>query len=214
MKTAIIKTDFWKSDKMAELSIDARMTYLCVLTSPERNGTPVVKVSNRMLTFYTGFNQKQVEVSLDHLQENGLIKLFDGYIIINNQDWVEPKKGKLSKVLYEKEMSELPDNIKGLLLSGSREPQECISISISKGISNSKSTSTGRPELQDVIDYCKERNNSVNAEQFMNFYQSNGWKVGKNPMKDWKACVRTWETNNLGDKNKIINYKQKTITVI
>ena len=44
--------------------------------------------------------------------------------------------------------------------------------------------------------YCKERGNNVDPAMFMSFYESNGWKVGKNPMKDWKACVRTWENRD------------------
>jgi hypothetical protein len=52
------------------------------------------------------------------------------------------------------------------------------------------------PSLKDVQDYCKERNNSVNPEKWISHYQSNGWKVGKNSMKDWKAAVRTWEGNS------------------
>ena len=51
------------------------------------------------------------------------------------------------------------------------------------------------PTLQDVQAYCKERNNTVDAEHFLAYYQANGWKVGKNPMKDWRAAVRTWERN-------------------
>lgn len=49
------------------------------------------------------------------------------------------------------------------------------------------------PTLQEVTDYCQERGNSVNPERFIDFYSSKGWKVGNQPMKDWKACVRTWE---------------------
>ena len=50
-----------------------------------------------------------------------------------------------------------------------------------------------KPTLDDVRAYCMERQNSVDPESFIDFYESNGWKVGKNPMKDWKAAVRTWE---------------------
>lgn len=49
------------------------------------------------------------------------------------------------------------------------------------------------PSAIEVLDYCLERNNFVNAETFIDFYESKGWMVGKNKMKDWKACVRTWE---------------------
>ena len=49
------------------------------------------------------------------------------------------------------------------------------------------------PTVEEVEAYCFERNNKVDAERFVDFYASNGWRVGKNPMKDWKAAVRTWE---------------------
>ena len=50
-----------------------------------------------------------------------------------------------------------------------------------------------KPTIEEVEEYCRERNNNVDAETFINFYESKGWFVGKNKMKDWKACVRTWE---------------------
>lgn len=52
-----------------------------------------------------------------------------------------------------------------------------------------------KPTLEEVEEYCKERNNGINAESFIDFYESKGWKVGKTPMKDWKAAVRNWERN-------------------
>ena len=50
-----------------------------------------------------------------------------------------------------------------------------------------------KPSVIDIIDYCKERNNNIDAEAFIDFYESKDWKIGKNKMKDWKAAVRTWE---------------------
>ena len=57
-----------------------------------------------------------------------------------------------------------------------------------------------KPTIDEVKKYCEERNNNVDPEQFIDYYESNGWKVGKNPMKDWKATVRTWERNNYSRK--------------
>lgn len=54
------------------------------------------------------------------------------------------------------------------------------------------------PTLEEVKEYCAERKNGVDAARFVNYYTANGWKVGKNPMKDWKAAVRTWERNDFG----------------
>lgn len=49
------------------------------------------------------------------------------------------------------------------------------------------------PSVEEVVSYCRERKNGVDAQRFVDFYASKGWKVGNNPMKDWKAAVRTWE---------------------
>ena len=53
-----------------------------------------------------------------------------------------------------------------------------------------------KPSLLEIKNYCLERNNSVDFNKFYDYYESNGWKVGRNAMKDWRACVRTWEKNN------------------
>lgn len=52
-----------------------------------------------------------------------------------------------------------------------------------------------KPTLEEVNAYCLERQNGIDASSFIDFYESKGWKVGKTPMKDWKAAVRTWERN-------------------
>ena len=57
-----------------------------------------------------------------------------------------------------------------------------------------------KPSLSEVEAYCRERGNSVDAEAFIAFYESNGWRVGRNPMKDWKAAVRTWERRDNGNR--------------
>ena len=49
------------------------------------------------------------------------------------------------------------------------------------------------PSAAEVREYCRERENAVDAESFVDFYAAKGWKVGNSPMKDWKAAVRTWE---------------------
>ena len=49
------------------------------------------------------------------------------------------------------------------------------------------------PSLSEVSIYCKERKNNIDASAFIDFYESKGWLIGKNKMKNWKACIRTWE---------------------
>lgn len=50
-----------------------------------------------------------------------------------------------------------------------------------------------KPTLEEISVYCKGRKNSVDPQRFLDHYTSNGWRVGKNPMRDWQAAVRTWE---------------------
>lgn len=52
------------------------------------------------------------------------------------------------------------------------------------------------PSVEEVREYCEERNNLVDPEKFVDYYTARGWKIGKNSMKDWRAAVRTWERNN------------------
>ena len=86
-------------------------------------------------------------------------------------------------------------------------------------IDSSASTTTKRkrfekPTLSEIKEYCIERNNNVNAEQFYDYYESNGWKVGKNSMKDWKAAVRTWERSEYRKPNSKKNSKEDAINVV
>jgi hypothetical protein len=57
-----------------------------------------------------------------------------------------------------------------------------------------------RPTVDQVSAYCLERKNSIDPQAFLDHYESNGWKVGKAAMKDWKAAVRTWERNSLSKR--------------
>ena len=60
-----------------------------------------------------------------------------------------------------------------------------------------------KPTIDEIKDYCNERNNGINAEAFYDFYESKDWYVGKNKMKDWKACVRTWERRSEPKEEKL-----------
>ena len=81
--------------------------------------------------------------------------------------------------------------------------KEKFTDNININITNTNLTDSNRkarfkkPSVIDIIDYCKERNNNIDAEAFIDFYESKDWKIGKNKMKDWKAAVRTWERREI-----------------
>jgi hypothetical protein len=53
------------------------------------------------------------------------------------------------------------------------------------------------PSLDEVRSYCAERRNNIDPQGFLDFYAAKGWLIGKTPMKDWRAAVRTWEKRNM-----------------
>ncbi|MFZ5989441.1 MAG: phage replisome organizer N-terminal domain-containing protein [Bacillota bacterium] len=63
-----------------------------------------------------------------------------------------------------------------------------------------------KPSLEEVKAYCNERKNNVDPQRWYDYYSANGWKVGKNPMKDWKAAVRTWEKSEEERKERSTKY--------
>lgn len=71
------------------------------------------------------------------------------------------------------------------------------------------------PSINEVKSYCTEKGLSVDAEHFVAYYESNGWRVGKNPMKDWQAAVRTWSRNEYSSNKpqapaKVLNAQNYT----
>ena len=51
-----------------------------------------------------------------------------------------------------------------------------------------------KPTVEEIAAFCKEKKYTVNAQQFFNYYESNGWKIGRNAMKSWQAAVQNWNT--------------------
>lgn len=84
-----------------------------------------------------------------------------------------------------------------------------------KGVSKEKAQPRFTPPtVEQVREYCKERKNTIDPEQFVDFYTAKGWKVGSQSMKDWKACVRTWEKREppkarSGTANKFNTFEQR-----
>lgn len=84
---------------------------------------------------------------------------------------------------------------------------------------NIECTHFKKPTLEEVEEYCNERQNNIDPQRFIDYYTANGWKVGRNSMKDWKAAVRTWERSNNDKpaKNKtqgIIDEMQEALNAV
>lgn len=69
-----------------------------------------------------------------------------------------------------------------------------------------------KPTLEEIQAYCNERKSNVDPNRFFDYYEANGWKVGRNPMKDWKAAIRTWERSNNGTSTELPTSERDYLT--
>nr|DAM54570.1 MAG TPA: hypothetical protein [Caudoviricetes sp.] len=74
------------------------------------------------------------------------------------------------------------------------EPEEKAAQEIQPG--KPKRKNFVKPTVEEIAAYCKEKNCNVNAQQFFDYYESNGWKIGRNAMKSWQAAVQNWNTRD------------------
>lgn len=117
----------------------------------------------------------------------------------NNKD---KDKDNVNDILLKKESKEeniIKENLETEFFPETefvKNDEENSSKKVAEKKVSQKSNRFKPPSLQQVQDYCNERKNGIQAYAFVNFYQSKGWMIGKNQMKDWKAAIHTWEQKN------------------
>lgn len=84
-----------------------------------------------------------------------------------------------------------------------------IDIDINNNICGPNTKKFKKPTIEEIKNYCEERQNNINPQTFIDYYESNGWKVGKNSMKDWKATIRYWERNKKETSKGIKKYSDE-----
>ena len=238
-----LKDNFFDSDELKILEsmkdgyLYSNILLKLYLRSLKNDGKLVVNeripYNAEMLASVTGHQVGTIKQALSMFKELGLIEVLENGAIymLDIQNFIGKGSTEADRQrLYDRRISEERKQNK---LTQSRNLEEIckkstpeIEIELEKDIeiekeihSSAKSTTTKRkrfekPTLSQITQYCLERNNNVNAEQFFDYYESNGWKVGKNAMKDWKACVRTWERNEYRKPNSKKNSKEDAINVV
>ena len=189
------------SDAFLEMPISARLLYYDLGMRADDDG--FVNSPKKIM--------RMVGASPDDLNILALRKFiipFDnGVVVIKHwkiHNYIQNDRYHETAYKEQKDMLELDEN-KAYRLPKSGENVPCIQdgynmdtqVRLGKdSIGNNKRPSGHvfvKPSLEEVQAYCEERNNGIDAEAFIDFYESKGWKIGKDSMKDWKAAVRNWE---------------------
>ena len=200
-------------DNFMSLSSSAQALYLHLSMSADDDG-----FSNQVAV--SMFKAHASVQDLQGLLEKRYIYQFDsGVIVIKHWRMANAlRKDRYTATAFQEELAklDLKDNgsytlsQNGCRLVANCLPQDSIGKdSIGKDSIGEREHAQKRftpPTLDEVKAYCSERRNMVNAEQFIDYYTANGWKVGRNSMKDWKAAVRSWEINGFDiKKSKVKN---------
>ena len=226
-----LKDNFFDSDELKILEsmkdgyLYSNILLKLYLRSLKNDGKLVVNdripYNAEMLASVTGHQVGTIKQALSMFKELGLIEILENGAIymLDIQNFIGKGSTEADRQrLYDRRISEERKQKK---LTQSRNLEEIlekstpeIEIELEKDIkiekeihSSAKSTTTKRkrfekPTLSEIKAYCIERNNNVDAQHFYDYYESNGWKVGKNSMKNWQAAVRTWEKNSYTNTTK------------
>jgi hypothetical protein len=139
-----------------------------------------VMTGRELLSKETGLSVQQIRTCLERLKSTNEITI------------KSDKQGTIIQVVKYKDYQVTTNE------STTHQPTSNQQVTTNKNVKKEKNDNNTftPPTAEDVKYYCLERKNFVNANTFIDFYESKGWMVGRNKMKDWKACVRTWEKSN------------------
>ena len=153
-------------------------------------GNILIPYDNQKLADLTKMDFDTVTVAMELLKQIGLVKILE-----NGEIYVT----QLENLIGSKSMGALKKQ-QQRLLKGQKE-DKCppkIEIELKDRTKDINRNIFKRPTLEEVKAYCEERTNEIDAQEFLDHYDKIGWVYGKNriPIKDWKACIRTWERNS------------------
>lgn len=222
-----LKDNFFDSDELKILEsmkdgyLYSNILLKLYLRSLKNDGKLVVNdripYNAEMLASVTGHQIGTVKQALSIFKDLGLIDVLENGAIymLDIQNFIGKGSSEADrKREYRQRIETDRTNVQTNLRQISEKSPPEIEIELEKEIkiekeihSSAKSTTTKRkrfekPTLSEIKAYCIERNNNVDAQHFFDYYESNGWKVGKNSMKNWQAAVRTWEKNSYTNTTK------------
>lgn len=170
-------------------------------------GEMLIPYDIKSLSALTGVDADTVRCAMALFERIGCVKVLEsGELYISQLAELvgsETDKAKLMRISRAREKA---SELSGVTMLPECYPEIDIEkdIDIEKEKDNKRSAQNKRfvpPSVDEVRAYCKERGNNIDAESFVDYYTSTGWLVGKKPMKDWKASVRTWERNERRQDN-------------
>jgi hypothetical protein len=217
----VVDTGFWSDDKVMDFSPEDKYFWLFLLTNEYTTQLGIYYLPIKKAAFDLGYSVETVRTLLDRFETKYELIMFskttDEVAIKNYLMYSIVKGGKPVLDCLLKEQKNVKDksllefiynNLSNKKIDNSTVKEYIQSLNIyindndndNERIVNESSTNRKKPDrnvipptLEMVTLYCESRNNGIDPENFVDFYTSKGWKIGKDKMKDWQAAIRTWE---------------------
>jgi hypothetical protein len=223
----------WKDLWFSNLSPNAKLLFFYFVENCDNAG--FFEVNKKFMLFHTGLDEKQLYDAGNELKKS-YVKSADGtklwfknflkyqkkmplnsannmhkqVILLIQENLADETKFKGNAILN----SLLPNDLQSV--KPTRRKKEIVDDQTGDEIPKVKQTKFIKPSVEEVYNFMVEKEfefAKLEAEKFINFFESKGWKVGKNPMKVWKSAVANWMINYY-DRNKIQTVKKSKLEVI
>lgn len=194
-----------------ELGLEgAELVAFALVHQFSQSNAGIYKGGTRYLSAWLGCSDNSARKYLKSLVARGLVKETSG-----NENGVpfcyytSRIEGRTSKIEVEvpQNLREGTSKVEDRYLNGSlnKDIKECVK-------EKAHSPRFVKPSVEEVRAYCQARGNAVDPEEFVDFYESKGWVIGKSPMKSWQAAVRTWEKSKKTPRAAASAYRPKPKT--
>lgn len=215
MPNRIIKESICVSDSIDALTWFEEVLFYRLIVNCDDFGRfdgRVAVIKNRLFPLKDNVTAKSVKDGINKLASVGLVFLYenDGKPYLHLPTWNDHQnvRAKRSKYPAPDEAVNTSASICNQMYADVpdiRIQSESVSESNADVADMNAGSARPRkfvpPSVDEVREYCQTRRNSVDPQRFVDYYTSNGWLVGKNKMKDWKAAVRTWEQRDFPERS-------------
>ncbi|WP_397570395.1 hypothetical protein [Schlesneria sp. T3-172] len=233
-----IKPEFFTSEQIVECSTSARLLFVGLWCFCDDGGVHPASVKRLKMEVFPGdtVTDDEIQGMVRELISNGLLEEFEAgnerYWHVSG--WDRHQKVDRPTIKYPRPDAPNSTSVRRGLVEQSTTPRDGME---SNGMDNTyrgpqavcsspgeinqqtepapspKATRFQKPTVAEIQDYCRQIGSEVDAQSFVDFYESNGWKVGKNPMRDWKAAFRNWSSRDRQRDGPAMRYSDRTLKV-
>jgi len=182
-----IHTSFWSDTFIQDLDNDQRLFYLYLLTNERTKQCGIYEISKKQMAFDLGYSIDRVSKLLKYFINTGKVLYNETTKEIAIKNWGKYNNSTSPKVLscIKSELDDVKDRVLIEYIKGMHTPSQ-------EEQEEEKNKRFKKPTFEQL----KEYKPNIDAQRFLDFYDSKGWMVGKNKMTDWKAAARGWESRN------------------